>query len=124
MFEIDVRREFSAAHAIAGYPGNCSRLHGHNWEVVATVCTPRLDDLGIACDFRRLRQELEAVIAEFDHRDLATLPCFKGQNPTSERLAQLIFERLAARINAGELKVVRVRVSESPGSGATYYENA
>jgi 6-pyruvoyltetrahydropterin/6-carboxytetrahydropterin synthase len=85
--------------------------------------TPRLDDLGIACDFRRLRGELDAVLADFDHRNLSELPEFKEVNPTSERLASMIFQRLAARINDGNLRVVRIRVCESPNSGATYYEN-
>jgi 6-pyruvoyltetrahydropterin/6-carboxytetrahydropterin synthase len=123
MYEIDIQRDFSAAHCLAGYPGNCARLHGHNWVIQAVLRTPRLDDLGIACDFRRLRGELDAVLADFDHRNLSELPEFKEVNPTSERLASMIFQRLAARINDGNLRVVRIRVCESPNSGATYYEN-
>ena len=123
MYEIDIQRDFSAAHCLAGYPGNCARMHGHNWVVQAVVRTPCLDDLGIACDFRILRGELDAVLAEFDHRNLSELPEFKEHNPTSERLANIIFQRLSTRINCDDLHVARVRVCESPGAGATYHED-
>jgi 6-pyruvoyltetrahydropterin/6-carboxytetrahydropterin synthase len=123
MYEIDIQRDFSAAHCLVGYSGNCARLHGHNWVVQAVVRTPRLDDLGIACDFRILRGELDAVLADFDHRNLSELPEFKEVNPTSERLANLIFQRLSTRINRDDLRVARVRVCESPGAGATYHED-
>jgi len=123
MFEIDVQREFSAAHHLAGYPGNCARLHGHNWTVQVVVRAPATDALGIACDFRKLKKELDEVLAEFDHQDLGKLACFAGENPTSERLAKMIFKQLAARLNAPGLQVARVRVCESPGAGATYHED-
>ncbi len=123
MYEIDIQRDFSAAHCLSGYPGNCARLHGHNWVVQAVVRAPGLDDLGIACDFRRLREELDAVLAEFDHRNLSDLPEFREHNPTSERLAAMIFQRLSARLNNGALRIARIRVCESPGAGATYHED-
>ena len=121
MFEVDIRREFSAAHCLRGYQGNCSHLHGHNWEVQAFVRAERLDAIGIAVDFRKLKQELENILAEFDHTNISELPCFAQSNPTSELIAKVIFERLSASLNDGRVKVHRVRVCESPSSGATYF---
>lgn len=122
MYEIDVQRDFSAAHHLTSYPGNCARLHGHNWTVQVVVRAAQVDELGIACDFRRLKHELDELLAEFDHQDLGALACFQDCNPTSENLARLIFGRLAAKLNAAGLRVARVRVCETPSSGATYYE--
>jgi len=37
VFEITVEEQFSAAHALRNYPGDCEHLHGHNWAVEVTV---------------------------------------------------------------------------------------
>jgi 6-pyruvoyltetrahydropterin/6-carboxytetrahydropterin synthase len=121
MFEIDITREFSAAHSLRGYQGNCSELHGHNWTVMAVVKSPKLDEIGIALDFRKLKTELDTILDEFDHTNVSDHEAFADLNPTSEVLAMVIFEKLSACLNDGCIKVDRVRVCESPGSGATYY---
>jgi len=121
MYEIDIEREFSAAHFLKGYQGNCSALHGHNWKVQVFVKAAKLDAIGIALDFRKLKKELDAILLEFDHRDLSVLEFFKDSNPTSEMIAKVIYEKLKPLIDDGNASVSRVRVCESPGSGATYF---
>lgn len=121
MYEVDIARDFSAAHCLRGYQGNCSNLHGHNWVVQAVVRASELDEIGIAVDFRKLKSELESILGCFDHVNISELDCFKDSNPTSENIAKVIFDRLAAKINDGRVYVHRVRVCESPGSGATYF---
>lgn len=121
MFEVDIQRDFSAAHCLRGYQGNCSKLHGHNWMVQAFVRAAKLDEIGIAVDFRKLKEELESILEEFDHTNISELECFKNQNPTSELIAKVIFDRLSASLNDERVSVHRVRVCESPGSGATYF---
>jgi len=121
MFEVDIQRDFSAAHRLSGYEGNCSALHGHNWTVQIFVRTDDIDELGIAVDFRQLRENLDAVLAEMDHADLNSLPAFADCNPTSELLARLIYGKLASQLGDDRLQLSRVRVCESPGTGATYY---
>src|SRR5512141_1368611 len=37
IFEVSVETNFSAAHALRGYQGDCARLHGHNWTVRVSV---------------------------------------------------------------------------------------
>ena len=121
MYDIDIQSEFSAAHRLEGYDGNCSSLHGHNWTVQATVTSENLDSTGIAVDFRVLKKEIDSIIAELDHTNLNELPPFDKINPTSEQLAEYIFERLSEKLNTGSVTVSKVRVCESPGSSATYY---
>ena len=121
MFEIDIEGSFSSAHSLKGYQGNCSFVHGHNWTVIAYVQAERLDAVGIAMDFRKLKTELNDILQTFDHKNLNELPEFQAANPTSELLAKIIFERLAAKIDGGDARVSKVRVKESPGSGASYF---
>lgn len=121
MFEVDIQREFSAAHYLRGYDGNCSKLHGHNWVVEAVVDAQQLDEIGIAVDFRVLKRELDAIIAELDHSCLNELEAFKDLNPTSEIIAEYIFKGLSVRMSGIDgVEVASVRVCESPGAGATY----
>lgn len=122
MFELDIEREFSAAHCLKGYKGNCAERHGHNWTVQVFIKSEGLDELGIAVDFKVLKSELDSILESLDHKDLNCLEAFANCNPTSERLAQHIYRRLASKVNGGGVKVSRVRVCESRSSGASYFE--
>ena len=123
MFEIDIQREFASAHCLKGYNGNCSEMHGHNWVVQAFVQSSELDEIGIACDFRTLKNELDQILEALDHSCLNKVPPFDNINPTSENIAKYIFVQLSEKINTETLKVSKIRVCESTGSGATYYED-
>ena len=123
MFELDVEREFSSAHNLKGYNGNCSEKHGHNWGVQVFVRSNSLDKIGIAVDFKALKRELDAILMELDHKDLNTIPPFDTINPTSENIAKTIFDRLASKLNDSRIKVHKVRISENKTSGASYFED-
>ena len=114
MFELDIRREFSAAHQLKGYNGDCSNLHGHNWTVEVFIRSEHLDEVGIALDFK--------VLAGLDHKFLNEHEEFRTKNPTSENIAMYIYKTLSAKINTETVKVSKVRVCESASSGATYFE--
>ncbi len=120
MYEVTVRDSFSAAHHLRGYPGDCSRPHGHNWDVEVSLRCEELDEQGLSVDFRTARDALKGVLSEIDHRDLNTLGWFRDSNPTSENLARLIFQRMAAALPAAA--IARVTVHESPSSRVSYWE--
>jgi len=120
MYRVDIEREFSAAHNLRGYQGNCSELHGHNWAVQAIIKANDLDSIGIAVDFRKLKSELDKILNDFDHKNLSELDCFKKLNPTSEVIAKVVFDRLSEALNDERVEVEKIRICESPGSGATY----
>ena len=98
MYRVKVWGDFSAAHTIKNYPGDCSRLHGHNWRVRLTIASEELDDLGMACDFRAAKKLLNKVLDKFDHTDLSIHSMVKGGNPTSERLAKIIYDELEKQL--------------------------
>jgi len=121
MFEISVRSHFSAAHRLVGHEGACARLHGHNWEVEVFVAGERLNSIGILVDFRHVKDALQEAMGTLDHRDLNALPELGSANPTSENLARYLFEALSARLDGPGSRVARVRVSETPGTSASYH---
>jgi 6-pyruvoyl-tetrahydropterin synthase len=64
---------------------------------------PTLDDDGLVVDIGLASEQLKAVLAELNYRNLDEVPEFAGKNTTTEFLAAVIFKRIATRIEAGEL---------------------
>ncbi|MFP6766050.1 MAG: 6-pyruvoyl tetrahydropterin synthase family protein [Planctomycetaceae bacterium] len=60
---------FSAAHFITFNGNICERLHGHNWRT-AVVLTGPLDENSYVFDFIALRDGLQKIIDQLDHRVL------------------------------------------------------
>lgn len=119
MFKISVTTHFAAAHRLSGYEGPCENLHGHNWLIKATIGTDKLDEIGMAYDFKKLKQHLTEIIDRLDHQFLNELTPFDEINPTSENVARYIFESLANRLPA-DIKVISIDVGESEQYVATY----
>ena len=122
MFDVEIRRTFSAAHQLKGYDGDCRNLHGHNYSVVLHVAAEKLNDIGIALDFKLLKAALDEVIGAYDHHNLSELPEFQAVNPTSEVLAMTIYRQMGAKLDDGNIRVTSVRIGESENSAITYSE--
>lgn len=119
MYELTVRDHFDAAHALRGYPGECCKLHGHTWDVEVTVQGEQLDGIEILYDFKSLKRDLAAVLADYDHAYLNEVAPFDVLSPTAENLARVVFERLRESVT-GPVSVKEVSVWESPVAKVTY----
>lgn len=117
MYSVKVEANFSSAHNLRGYKGKCEALHGHNWKVELVVSRDKLDKTGMVADFKDLKEALNRVLDNFDHKYLNDLDCFRKVNPTSENIARYIYDSLKNRI-AG---IHCVTVWESDNASATYY---
>lgn len=120
MYELTVLGRFAAAHQLREYKGRCENLHGHNWKVEATVTAGLLNEIGLAIDFKVMKQALKEILNELDHVFLNDLPAFREQNPSSEIISRWIFERLSERLNDGNIRVSKVTTWESEDACATY----
>jgi 6-pyruvoyltetrahydropterin/6-carboxytetrahydropterin synthase len=121
-YELFAEARFSAAHSLTDYPGNCSHLHGHNWKVRVYVCCEKLDNLGIAIDFRTVKTHLKEVLDTLDHTFLNDLPPFAQLNPTSENIARYVYGEMKKRLEKGGPRLSRVEVAETPETGVIYWE--
>lgn len=121
-FEVYVKEHFSAAHSLMGYTGDCARIHGHNWMVEVFVRCKKLNEIGIGIDFRDINESLKDVLQGLDHCYLNELPPFQKVNPSSENIAKYLYQELAKKLNSGDVKVSKVKVSETPNAGALYWE--
>ena len=104
MYSLNVREHFMIAHSFKGEIfGPAQRMHGATYVVDLEMRRPQLDDDGLVVDIGLASQELAAVLAELNFQNLDEVPEFAGKNTTTEFLAAVIFDRIAARIAAGDL---------------------
>ncbi|HVX42341.1 MAG TPA: 6-carboxytetrahydropterin synthase [Mycobacteriales bacterium] len=102
MFSVTVRDHMMVAHSFTGAVfGPAQRLHGATFVVDATFRGEQLGPDGIVVDIDRASTLLHSVLGELTLRNLDDEPAFAGVNTTTERLAQVVADRIAGR--AGEL---------------------
>ena len=104
MFSVTVRDHMMVAHSLRGEVfGPAQGLHGATYVVDATVRSASLDDDGVVVDIGRAASALASVVGALSYRNLDDDPSLAGLNTTTERLAQVVADRLAERIGAGDL---------------------
>ena len=104
MFSVTVRDHMMIAHSFRGEVfGPAQRLHGATYVVDATFRRDALDDDNVVVDIGRASQQLRAVLAELNFRNLDEDAVLTGVNTTTEALAQVVADRLAARVHAGDI---------------------
>jgi 6-pyruvoyl-tetrahydropterin synthase len=104
LFSITVRDHVMVAHSFRGEVfGPAQRLHGATFVVDATFRRPELDADGIVVDIGLATRELGAVLADLNYRNLDDEPDFAGVNTSTEFLAKVVADRLAAKVHAGAL---------------------
>jgi len=122
-FVLKTLLDFAAAHTLNGYPGDCSKLHGHNWKLEIQVKGTELNDIGMVIDFKEIKRHAKEVVKELDHTYLNDHPHFKERNPTAENIAQYLFQTIAARINCDQVQMDSVTVWENDRNCVIYSEN-
>jgi 6-pyruvoyl-tetrahydropterin synthase len=104
MFSVTVRDHAMIAHSLRGEVfGPAQRLHGATYVVDATFRRATLDADGTVVDIGRAAAALGAVMAELGYRNLDDEEALAGVNTTTETLARVVADRLADRVEAGEL---------------------
>jgi len=122
MYKLKVTSNFSAAHRLDGYQGDCANLHGHNWRVQVGIICLEQDDIGLRIDFKEVKKRLNQVVSELDHKLLNDLPWFRDKNPTSEELARHLYFRLKESFNNLSCQIAEVEIWESENSSLVYSE--
>jgi 6-pyruvoyltetrahydropterin/6-carboxytetrahydropterin synthase len=121
MYELVVKRRFSAAHQLRGYHGKCENLHGHTYRVDVFVRADKINDIGLAADFKELKIIIDALLDRFDHHLANEVPPFDRLNPSAENMARVFFEELKKQMPSGVV-LSKITVWESEDAGATYSE--
>jgi 6-pyruvoyl-tetrahydropterin synthase len=128
LFSVTVRDHMMVAHSLRGDVfGPAQRLHGATYVVDATFRRRSLGADSIVVDIGRATEELRAVLADLNFRNLDDEPAFAGMNTSTEELARVIADRLAERVHGGalgdaarELDALSVTLHESHVAWASY----
>ena len=123
MFEISVRRGFTAGHALRSPEGPIEEPHEHAFECEVTLASDGVDASGMAIDFRRVDEAMGRIVEPLAGTDLQDTPPFAGESPSAENLARHIHGGLADVADVLGARIVSVKVWEDPDHCATYYEN-
>jgi len=131
LFSITVRDHVMIAHSFRGEVfGPAQRLHGATYVVDASFRRADLDADGIVVDIGLATQELGAVLADLNYRNLDDEPAFAGVNTSTEFLAKVIADRLAEKVHTGalgagarDLAGITVALHESHVAWASYERN-
>ncbi|WP_432560397.1 6-pyruvoyl trahydropterin synthase family protein [Granulicoccus sp. GXG6511] len=121
MFTLTVRDRMMIAHSL-DHPGfgPARNLHGCTYVVETTWHRPTLDDMGVVMDIGEATEQLHAVLADLDYKNLDELDIFAGRLTTTEFLAQHIAEQLRTRIDTGPFAALEVTLREHPDAWASY----
>jgi len=120
MYEITVEQTFDAAHYLRGYKGKCEAVHGHRFSVLATLRAHKLDETGMSYDFTVFKKQLGEIVGRLDHSCLNDVAPFDKVNPSSENIAEMIFNELRPKLVAAPVTLTRVEVWETPQNRAAY----
>lgn len=108
-FSVTVRDHLMVAHSLRGEVfGPAQSLHGATFLVDATFRADALDDDGVVVDIGRATEVLRDIVGALTYRNLDDDPDLQGVNTTTERLCQIIGDRLADRVRDGGLGAARL----------------
>ncbi|WP_341997310.1 6-carboxytetrahydropterin synthase [Microbacterium sp. LWH7-1.2] len=125
-FSLTVRDHLMIAHSLRGDVfGPAQQLHGATFLVDATFRADELDEHGVVVDIGRASEVLREIVGALTYRNLDDEPDLLGLNTTTERLCQIIGDRLATRVRDGDVGEARlsgivVTLHESHVAWASY----
>ena len=115
---MDIFKTFTieAAHRLPNVPDGhkCARLHGHSFRVELQVSGEPGEHSGWVMDFAEIKAAFRPLYEQLDHHYLNEVAGL--DNPTSERLAIWIWDRL----KPGLPQLSQVAVHETCTSGCRY----
>ncbi|BCB61408.1 MULTISPECIES: 6-carboxytetrahydropterin synthase [Halomonadaceae] len=128
MYRLCVRDHFMIAHSFKGEIfGPAQRTHGATYVVDVVFQRPELDQDGLVIDIGLASETVKEVLAGYNYRNLDEVSELSGQNTTTEFMAKVIFDQLAAAIKAGRmgetakgLTQMEIKLHESHVAWASY----
>ena len=122
-YTLKILADFASAHTLSDYPGDCSRMHGHNWKVEVEVTATALNEYEMGMDFKTIKTATRELAKKLDHRYLNDIPPFDVRNPTAENIAQYFYQHLRDTLNINTARVSAVTLWETERACVRYTED-
>lgn len=115
-FELKQHFRVESARRLTGLPEHhpCSRLHGHSFQIILTLVGEKDPQMGWVMDYHLISERVNPILSQIDHHVLNEVPGL--ENPTSENLAQWLYEKIATEIPL----LTRISVLETPTTECHY----
>jgi 6-pyruvoyltetrahydropterin/6-carboxytetrahydropterin synthase len=121
MYSTTVRTEFVAQHYLTvPNPGPEGEPHSHRFGVELTFRGPALNEYDYVVDIDDVKDALDAIESRYRDELLNDLPEFEGDNPSVERFARVVFERVSGRVTDETVTELAVTVREDDEAAAGY----
>ena len=139
--------EVENGHMLSKHPDKCRFPHGHTRKVELVLEADALDSNDMVCDFKAVKEAVGEFLERFDHAMCMNVEDamyaemkarygervigFEQTDPTTEVLAQVVYDFLQARLREDDVRegtypvregvrVASVRVWETSSSWAEY----
>lgn len=119
MYTVIVETTFDAQHQLTLGDSAKEPVHHHNWGLACAISTCKVDKMGLAYDFNRLKAMLDQIVAEFKDTKLEDTAIFKNINSSAENVAEYVYNRLEKMLDSN-VKLEYVEVTEAPHCRARY----
>ncbi len=121
-YTLKVVADFASAHTLRDYPGDCSRMHGHNWKLEVDVTAIALNEHGMGMDFKIIKAAARKLAKTLDHCYLNDISPFDMVNPTAENIARYFYQHLTTMLNTDTAKISGVTLWETDRACVHYNE--
>jgi 6-pyruvoyltetrahydropterin/6-carboxytetrahydropterin synthase len=121
VYSTTVLTDFVAQHYLTvPNPGPEGTPHSHHFEIELTFRGPELNEHDYLVDIDDAEAALASLADRYRDTLLNDLPEFEGDNPSVERFARVIFDRVTALVTDETVTELMVTVWEDESAAATY----
>ena len=119
-YTVGLLRAFVAQHRLVGGDwGRENERHSHAYRLEAVFEGDALDGHGYLLDIAQVEPRLDRLVERYRDRMLNDLPELADRNPSLERFAAVLADRLTEDLAAGDVRAVTVKLWESDTAFAT-----
>ncbi|WP_152042896.1 6-pyruvoyl trahydropterin synthase family protein [Salinigranum salinum] len=121
MYTVTVVRSFIAQHFLTvPDPGPEGEVHSHHFRAEVELAGDELNEYDYLVDIDEVEAALDAIEARYADETLNALPEFEGYNPSVERFARVVHERIADGIDAAGVDRLTVTMWEDDVANAAF----
>lgn len=120
-YELTVKRDLIAQHYLTvPDPGPEGELHSHDFVIEVRFGGPALGEYGYLVDIDAVNEVLDDIETRYRDAVLNDLPEFAGENPSVERFAENVGDRIAEALSDPNPTHLAVRIWEDEDAWASH----
>ena len=113
-FYLKTKHRIYGSHYLRDQGGKCTKLHGHQYEVILTVGSDGLDAKNMVIDTHEINKKFDEYVGT-DHLNMNDF--LNSENPTMELMAEQFYKDLHKTIP----NLLCVAVEETPEASCIYF---